>query len=90
VGVVFVGITVSAAGTTSRVAALLTAASQGVEIAGDPNASVNQSASPHFYFRTMGSTGAGDTTLVPADPVSGSKLHFQVLLRVSSVKGAGE
>jgi hypothetical protein len=90
VGVVFVGITASVSGTTSKVAALLTAANQGIEIAGDPNASINQSASPHFYFRTMGATAAGDTTLVPADPASGSKLHFAVLLRVSSVKGSGE
>lgn len=83
VGVAFVGITATVAGTTSKVGVCTEATVEGFEMLGDPNATINNSTSPHFYFQTMHTAAA-------ADPADGSKIDFSVLLRVSSVKGAGE
>jgi len=83
VGAAFVGVTASAAGTTSKVGICTEATVEGFEILGDPNMTINNAASPHFYFQTMHTAAA-------ADPADGSALDFSVLLRVSSVTGKGE
>ena len=60
-----------------------------VEVVGDANLTV-AAPTPYLIIQTMGPTAAGDTTLIPQDPASGSVLGFALMLRNSSLKGKGE
>lgn len=84
-GVAFVASGVGAG--TGTVKALACSGIYAVELAGDPQlsiASTVQGSGSVIHFVTYDTAGA------PADPASGSKLYFAVLLRNSSVKGKGE
>ena len=93
VGVAFVA-AATTAGTantsTSRVMSPAKSGAVSIEVVGDANKTINNSASPHMFVQVLGSTAAGDTTLIPADPVDGSSLSFEFMLRNSSVLGKGE
>ena len=66
-------------------------ASSNIEVVGDPNTTVTQTADPHFFIQTLAPVqGVSATTLAPADPANGSVLGLTIFLRNSSVPGKGE
>lgn len=89
VGQTFAALTTGSNGGTGAVKALAVSSIATVEVAGDPQVMVNQ-LNPQIIIQTMAATSSSVTTLIPTDPVSGSVLHFAMLLRSSSIKGNGE
>ena len=63
---------------------------ESVEVIGDPNLTITQSADPYLIVQTLSATSAGVTTMVPKDPADGSVLGIDMMLRNSSAKGKGE
>lgn len=91
-----VGLPFLAAATSLGTGTVSTPASSGiecVEIAGNPNVSVNKlsnAGDSYFVIKCMGPTAAGNTAMIPTDPVSGSVMEFNIFLRNSSIAGKGE
>jgi hypothetical protein len=80
----------SVTGTTAKVGLPADSGIASVEIVGNANLTINNAADPHFFIMCLAATSSSDTTLIPADPVDGCVLGFSLMLRNSSVKGAGE
>ena len=92
-----VGVTFLAAATSSGTGQAKVVGVSGIaaiEVLGNPSTTLNPigQGSPGGYvvIQCLGATGAGDTTLIPADPASGSNLQFSLYLSNSSVLVAGE
>lgn len=92
VGVAFKASATATIGGSATVKVAGVSGMQSIEMVGDPNLTLNPApgSSPYLVMQCMSATSSSVTTNVAADPASGSKLGFQIMLRNSSLKGKGE
>lgn len=98
VGVAFVASASGALGGTGTIeepAANGAGLVSGVEVVGDPNTTLANSAQPsngggYLILRCMGATSAGVTTRIAKQPVDGSKINLNLYLSDSSILIQGE
>lgn len=88
VGLVFLAAATSSGNGTAK--ELGTSGISAIEVIGDSNKSIISTTSPYLVIKCLAATNAGDTTLIAADPASGSVLSFDCMFRNSSLPGKGE
>lgn len=85
-GVTFVALaTGNGAAGSARVKALANSTIVSVELVGNPDLQISNPTAPSLIIQCLGATSSSVTTLIPADPVSGSLMKFHMFLRNSSV-----
>lgn len=91
VGVGFVASTASAGTGTGTVKAVAASNITAIQLVGNQQLTMAPSdKGAIILIQCFGPTGAGDTTLIPADPANGSMLFLQFMLSNSSVLIGGE
>jgi hypothetical protein len=85
VGVSFTALaTGNGASSTARVKALAPSGIQAIELVSSPDLSIGNTTTPCIVIQCLKATDASTTTLIPGDPLSGSSMRFNMLLRNSS------
>lgn len=90
VGVAFAA-SVTGSGTgTGTVKAIGVSGCAQVEVMGDANLSIGQPTNPYIILQCLSATSSSVTTMIAADPASGSIMKMHFFFRNSSLKGKGE
>ena len=88
VGLVFLAAATSSGNGTAKI--LGASGISAIEVIGDSNKSIISTTQPYVVIKCLAATNSSTTTLIAADPASGSVLSFDLMLRNSSLPGKGE